>query len=275
MTRKIEIVSVGNELLIGKTVNTNAQWLAKRVTSLGLSVERTTVIGDDVGQIAQALRETVTRSPLFILTTGGLGPTFDDKTLEGVARAFDFELEVNEKALEMIEEKYARYAKDLGRPKLELTPARVKMARLPIGAKPLPNPVGTAPAVTLQQDNVTVVALPGVPEEMKAIFDDSLLPLLKAAAGNTTFFETSLHVRGVMESAIAPLIDQVMHENPYIYIKSHPMGAEKKPRIELHLSTTAEKAATARQRVGRALVQISELIKARGGKTRTVKLKKP
>ena len=275
MTRKIEIVSVGNELLIGKTVNTNAQWLAKRVTSLGLSVERTTVIGDDVGQIAQALRETVTRSPLFILTTGGLGPTFDDKTLEGVARAFDFELEVNEKALEMIEEKYARYAKDLGRPKLELTPARVKMARLPIGAKPLPNPVGTAPAVTLQQDNVTVVALPGVPEEMKAIFDDSLLPLLKAAAGNTTFFETSLHVRGVMESAIAPLIDQVMHENPYIYIKSHPMGAEKKPRIELHLSTTAEKAATARQRVGRALVQISELIKVRGGKARTVKLKKP
>ena len=110
---------------------------------------------------------------------------------------------------------------------------------------------------------------------MKAIFDDSLLPLLKAAAGNITFFETSLHVTGVMESAIAPLIDQVMRENPYIYIKSHPMGAEKKPKIELHLSTTAEKADTARQRVGRALVQLSELIKARGGKTRPVKLKKP
>lgn len=275
MTGKIEIVSIGNELLIGKTVNTNAQWLAKRVTSLGLSVERTTVIGDEVESIAEALREAVDRNPLFVLTTGGLGPTFDDKTLEGMAKAFDLELDVNEEALKMIREKYAKYAEEGGRREIELTPARVKMARVPTGAEPLPNPVGTAPAVAFRRGKVTVVALPGVPEEMKGIFEDSLLPLLRAAGGRSTFFETSLHVKGVMESDMAPLIEQVMRKNPYIYIKSHPMGAERKPRIELHLSTTTEKVATAKKRVSQALVQLSELIRAKGGKARTARFKTP
>jgi len=76
----VEIVSIGNELLIGKTLNTNAQWLAKRITSLGLSVSRITVIADDVKIIAEALRKAVRRNPHFVITPGGLGPTFDDKT---------------------------------------------------------------------------------------------------------------------------------------------------------------------------------------------------
>jgi len=274
MTKQVEILSVGNELLIGKTLNTNAQWLARRITSLGLSVSRITVIGDDVEEIAKALQEAVQRSPSFIITTGGLGPTFDDKTFGGIAEAFGTKLKVDEAALKMVEEKYKRYAEETGREKFELTPARVKMARIPEGAGPLPNPVGTAPAIAIRKGNVTVFALPGVPPEMKAIFEDSLLPLLKAAAGNLIFFETSLYVSGVMESEMAPLIDQAMHDNPYVYVKSHPMGGEKKPRIELHLSTTAEESETAEKRVGRALMQLSELVKAKGGKTKTSKAEK-
>lgn len=271
MAKLVEIVSVGNELLIGKTLNTNAQWLAKRITSLGLSVSRITVIGDDVQEIVKALREAVHRSPDFIITTGGLGPTFDDKTLEGVSETFGSRLQVNEKALRMVEEKYVAYAEELGHEKFELTPARVKMAKIPEDADPLPNPIGTAPAITIRNNNVTVFALPGVPSEMKVIFENSLSPVLKAAAGNLTFFEASLYVLGVMESEMAPLIDQVMHDNPYAYIKSHPIGAEKKPRIELHLSTTAEDVETAKKRVSRALIQLSEIVKAKGGKTKTAK----
>ncbi len=263
----VEIVSVGNELLIGKTLNTNAQWLAKRITSLGLSVSRITVAGDTVDTISRILQEVVSRMPSFIIVTGGLGPTFDDKTLEGLAKAFSSGLKVNEQALKMVKEKYAKYAVDIGHKSFELTPARVKMATIPEGAEPLPNPVGTAPGISFNKDDMAVYALPGIPSEMKAIFEESILPVLRRAAGDLTFFEASLFVEGVMESEMAPLIDRVMHDNPLVYVKSHPMGEEGKPRIELHLSTMAEDRNEAVRRVDSALAQLLELAKAYGGKT--------
>jgi len=272
MSTSVEIICIGTELLIGKTLNTNAHWLAKRVTSLGLSVRRITAVPDEISEMSQVIKETLQRKPLFILTSGGLGPTFDDKTLEGVAKALGCKMEVNSNALKMIEEKYQRYVKEGLIEKSELTPPRAKMARLPEGSKPLINPVGTAPGVIIKHEDTTIIALPGVPSEMIAIFEDSVVPLLKATAGDKTFFETSLDVKGVMESDIAPLIDQVMHDNPYIYVKSHPSPTgEKVPHLELHLSTTAENSDTARNRVSRALVQISELIKQKGGKIKLLK----
>jgi len=273
MARSVEIVCIGTELLIGKTLNTNAQWLAKRVTSLGLNVRRITNIGDDVNEISSALQEAIQRNPRFLITTGGLGPTFDDKTLEGLAKALECKLEINNEALKMVEEKYRKYAEEGRMEKAELTPPRVKMARLPQGAKPLSNPVGTAPGVVVEREGATIVALPGVPSEMKAIFEESVLPLLRQAAGDVTFFETSMEATGVMESVVAPLIDEVMHDNPYVYVKSHPKGSERVPRIEFHLSTTAKDSSEARNRVSKALVQLSELIERKGGKVKPVKTK--
>jgi molybdenum cofactor synthesis domain-containing protein len=269
----IEIMSVGNELLIGKTLNTNAQWMAKRLTTLGLNVRRITTVSDDVDEISAAVNEAISRKPDFLITTGGLGPTFDDKTLEGIAKALNAPLELNEEASKMVEEKYKTYAQERGLEKIELTPARVKMARLPKGAKPLPNPVGTAPGVIIKHQKATVVSLPGVPSEMEAIFEKSLEPLLKKLAGKATFFEASLGVSGMMESELAPIIDKVMHDNPYVYIKSHPRGQEGIPHIEIHLSTTAEDSATAKNRVSRAIVQITETIQTKGGKITRFKAK--
>jgi len=271
MPQSIEIICVGNELLIGKTLNTNAQWLAKRVTSLGLNVRRITNVGDDVDEISSAVREAIQRNPSFLITTGGLGPTFDDKTLEGLAKALECKLEINNDALTMVEEKYRKYVEEGKMEKVELTPPRVKMARLPEGAKPLFNPVGTAPAVVMEREGTTIVALPGVPSEMKTIFEESVAVLLRQAAGDVTFFETSIEATKVMESEMAPLIDQVMHDNPYVYIKSHPKGAERVPLIEFHLSTTAKNSSVARNRVSKALVQLSELIQGKGGKIKPVK----
>jgi molybdenum cofactor synthesis domain-containing protein len=271
MARSVEIVCIGTELLIGKTLNTNAQWLAKRITSLGLSVRRITNVSDDIDEISSALQEAIQRNPRFLITTGGLGPTFDDKTLEGLARALKCKLEISNEALNMVEEKYHGYVEEGRMEKAELTPPRVKMARLPQGAKPLFNPVGTAPGVIMEHGDVTIVALPGVPSEMKAIFEESVLPLLRQAAGDVTFFETSVEATGVMESEVAPLIDEVMHDNPYVYVKSHPKGTERAPRIEFHFSTTAKDSGVARNRVSRALVQLSELIQGKGGKVKPVK----
>jgi len=274
MTQQIEIICVGNELLIGKVVNTNAQWLAKRITTMGLSVNRITVVGDSVEEISAAIKEAVGRKPQFIITTGGLGPTFDDKTLEGVAKALNRPLKIHPQALKMVEEKYRRYAEEGRIEKIELTPPRVKMAKLPAESNPLPNPVGTAPGVITKYDSVTIIALPGVPPEMEAIFDESVAPLVKRAAGNVTFYETSVDVDGIMESDMAPLIDRVMHDNPYVYVKSHPSRTgEGKPHLELHLSTTAEDSATAKNRVSKALIQITELAQMKGGKTKPTKIK--
>jgi len=268
MNKEMEIICVGNELLIGKTLNTNAHWMAKRATSMGISVKRITAIGDDVNEIANTIREALRRKPRFIITTGGLGPTFDDKTLEGIAKALNGELEVNEKALKMIKEKYEAYAKVGKIEQVELTPPRVKMAKLPKGAEPLPNPVGTAPGVIIKIEETFLVALPGVPSEMEAIFDESIVPVLKKAAEGVVFFETSIYADKTMKSTLAPLIDQTMHDNPYVYIKSHPKGGEKKPHIEIHFSTTAKEPKTAKDRLGKAIIQLSELIEKKGGKVR-------
>lgn len=271
MALSIEIICVGTELLIGKTLNTNANWLAKRITSLGSTVARITVIRDDVDEIASSVKAATQRKNDFIITVGGLGPTSDDKTLESIARALNRKLTVNDQALQMIEEKYHRYVETGRMEKFELTSPRVKMARLPEGAKPLHNPVGTAPGVMMERDGKTIIALPGVPSEMKAIFEEALLPIIKKAAGDLTFFETSIDVAGVMESELAPVIDRVMHDNPHVYIKSHPKETERIPRIEFHISTTAKDSKAARKRVSKALTQLSETIKKKGGKLKPTK----
>jgi len=271
MTLPIEIICVGTELLIGKTLNTNANWLAKRITSLGGRVTRITVISDDVDEIASTVKEAMQRKNEFIITVGGLGPTFDDKTLQGVAGGLDRKLAVNDEALNMIEGKYRNYVEEGRMEKFVLTSHRIKMAQLPEGAKPLRNPIGTAPGVTIECEGKTIISLPGVPSEMKAIFEETVLPILKRAAGHLTFFEASIQVAGVMESELAPIIDKVMHDNPYVYIKSHPKGTERTPRIEFHLSTTAENPDLARERVRRALANLRELIEKKGGRVKAAR----
>ncbi len=266
MERFIEIICIGNELLIGKILNTNAQWLARYITSLGLSVKRIITIGDDIEEISKTLSESLQRKPIFIITTGGLGPTFDDKTLEGMANALSLKLKVDEEALRMVERRYRQYVEEGMLEEVELTPHRVKMATLPDGAKPLPNPVGTAPGVLLKHGDTTIVALPGVPDEMRAIFEGSVAPLLKEAAGGVIFYEVSLEALGIFESDLAPLIERTMRNNPYVYIKSHPKGGERISRIELHLFTTAKDSSIARNRIGRAIIQLSDLINERGGR---------
>jgi nicotinamide-nucleotide amidase len=265
MVASMEIVCVGNELLIGKILNTNAQWLSKRATILGVNVRRLTVVTDEVVEIAGVIREVLERKPRFVITTGGLGPTFDDKTLEGIAEALNQNLRVNEQALEMVKNKYKTYAREK-KGEVELTPPRLKMATIPEEAAPVPNPVGTAPAVRLDVEGTTLIALPGVPREMEAIFEESIEPLLRQASGGISFHEKSIYANDIMESNLAPLIDQVMHDNPSIYIKSHPKGRENMPHMEIHLSTSAKEKEQPEETLRKAETQLSKLIVKNGGK---------
>ena len=270
MNVKVEIICVGNELLIGKTLNTNSHWLAKQATTLGANVHRITVIGDEVTEIARGLREALMRKPRFIITTGGLGPTFDDKTLQGIAKGLARKLCVNDEALEMVRAKYEKLLKEGKIEKVDMTPSRTKMATLPERTVPLPNPVGTAPGMLAKARGTSIIALPGVPPEMEAIFDESVAPLIKKET-KTAFFEASIYIAGVMESNLAPLIDSTMRANPSVYVKSHvytksnPQIEGKKSHIELHFSTIGASSIRAKKCLDKAIAHLSDQIVKSGG----------
>jgi nicotinamide-nucleotide amidase len=232
---RIELLCIGNELLIGKTLNTNAQWLSQRITNLGCDVKRIIVIEDDVKTIALTLREIVRRKPDLVIVTGGLGPTFDDKTLQGFSKAFDRKIKLNKVALKFVKSRYSKVFKNR---RFELTQPRLKMAMLPKGAKAIQNPVGTAPAVMLTNNNIDFLALPGVPVELKAIFENNIADILKKKNVTAFFYQTSFIIYGFLESQIAPLIDNVLEETNQIYIKSHAQGVEgsKDSFLELHFT---------------------------------------
>ena len=154
---RVALVTVGDELLAGDTVNTNASWLGKRLTERGASVERVTVVPDRLADIARVVNEYRAEYDAVVVT-GGLGPTHDDVTMDGVAAAFGREVVKSEEALDWIETHGGYTREDL----VDGT------ADIPAGARMLPNRAGVAPGCVID----AVYVLPGVPEEMKAMFED-------------------------------------------------------------------------------------------------------
>lgn len=261
-----EIVTVGNELLIGKTLNTNAQWLAKRITALGGFVSRCTSIRDDLKELSSVITEAIKRGPNWIITCGGLGSTFDDLTLQGVASAVSRPLVLNRRSVALMKRRYSTL-KENGRTRIgEITPHRLKMAMFPKGSKPLVNPVGMASGIHLKYGQVNIICLPGVPSEMQAVFDKNVVPLIRSFIGRRHFHELSLNVTAIVESELAPLLDRVIRDNPHVYIKSHPKGVEGSSRIELHLTTSAKTLQIAKNRAEKAANEISQVIIKSGGR---------
>jgi molybdopterin-biosynthesis enzyme MoeA-like protein len=140
------------------------------------------------------------------------------------------------------------------------------MATIPEGTVPINNPAGTAPAVRVDLEGTILFALPGVPREMEAIFEETVAPLLKEASGGAAFYEKSLFVDNIMESVLAPLIDVTMLDNSGVYVKSHPKGEENLPHIEIHLSAMGANAEDAKEKLRRAAAQLSGLITRNNGK---------
>jgi molybdopterin-biosynthesis enzyme MoeA-like protein len=137
----------------------------------------------------------------------------------------------------MIREHYAR--RGLGR--IELTPARLKMARMPMGAEPVVNDVGTAPGVRVASGRTTIFCLPGVPVEMRGIFRRSAEPEIRAKLGTVHRKYITLKLEGVLESALAPILVQELRRHPGAYIKSHPRGIKDGiSRIELDIAVVGE-----------------------------------
>jgi molybdenum cofactor synthesis domain-containing protein len=230
----VEILCAGNELLSGITLNTNAHWLAGQVARAGAIVARVTTVRDDLREISAAVRESLSRDPDVLVTTGGLGATYDDMTLEGVAIALGKKVTKDDRAVEMLKRSYARRKLNY-----ELNEVRLKMATIPEGSTPLENMVGSAPAVMDDSGRTRIFCLQGVPLEMQEEFTRHILPAIKQAVGNFVSEEINYEVLGVTEAMIAPALARIVESNPrdVIYLKTHPQGyeADNTPHIRVHL----------------------------------------
>jgi len=260
---EVEILVIGNEILIGKTLDTNSNWMAKRIVKYGHKLKRITTIEDDVGIISRTLQTILERKPDMVFTTGGLGPTFDDMTLAGIADGLNRELELNQHAYNSIKRAY-EHAYKSGILKLEgMTKEREKMSYLPQGSIPLPNIRGTAPGVKLKEGKTSIFILPGVPSEMKAIFLNVIKPILKEKRGK--FVEKGLFFMGIGESQIAPYTTKLEEKYSQLWIKTHPrIGLS----LEVELSITGFNVENGDEIAEQALNEIREIILSLNGRIR-------
>ena len=244
----VELLVIGNEILIGKTQDTNSNYMAKRITKYGHKIRRIIAVGDELEEISNALREIIDRKP--------------DMTLQGVAQALNTELELNQHAYDSIKRRYEAAFKQ-GILKLDgMTKEREKMAYLPKGSAPLPNQRGTAPGVKIKKFETLIFCLPGVPMEMKSMFKIVVLPILKEKKGK--FMEKGFIFTGIGESHIAPYVTEVEQKYPKLWIKTHPRLGEYGAEIEV--SITAFKVENAEELADIAIEEIKKVVISHKGK---------
>ncbi|MGE5620327.1 MAG: CinA family nicotinamide mononucleotide deamidase-related protein [Sphingomonadaceae bacterium] len=189
---KGEILSVGTELLLGQLVDTNAPYLAQSLSTLGIDVFWISQVGDNQSRLVDALRRGWERSDLIVIS-GGVGPTGDDLTREAIAELLGEEMVVQPELEAELRAFFARRGRTM--------PERnVKQATLIPSAQALPNPIGTAPGWWVQRDGHVIVAMPGVPVEMKRMWEQEVLPRLSRLAGTGVIFSRTLKVLGMGES---------------------------------------------------------------------------
>ena len=197
-------------------------------------------MGDDISAISSAINESVERAIDCLIISGGLGPTPDDKTLEGVSSALGRKLQLNEKAVDMMRKSYERLSIEY-----QLNEFRLKMATLPRGSMPIQNMVGIAPAVLIeaksgQRSSRKIFCLPGVPKELEGIFSASVIPILKKHLRKKFHvIETTHEILGVGESTLTPILLKIKNSNlpASIYVKTHPKGytINHKPKLQIQI----------------------------------------
>ncbi len=194
----VEIISIGDELLIGQTVNTNSSWIGKELSNIGARILKTISIADEKQEILESLKEIKSYTDCVIIT-GGLGPTKDDITKHTLCEFFNTSLEIHEPTLQKIKEFFARR----NRPMLE---SNNLQAELPKSCHILENNYGTAAGMWFDHDNTIFISLPGVPYEMKGIMSEEVIPKLKSQFELQSMFYKTAMTQGIGESFLAEKI---------------------------------------------------------------------
>jgi nicotinamide-nucleotide amidase len=236
-----EIVAIGDELLIGQVVNTNAAWIGERLTGIGAHVARAAVLGDDLDGLVRELDLALRRAD-FVVVTGGLGPTHDDVTKEAVCRLFGVELREDPDILAAVRARFARRG-------IRMAESNVGQAAIPDGFIALPNAHGTAPGLWRDADSEgrgTIVLLPGVPYEMKALMEEAVLPRLQSRPDVRSTARRTLLTTGIGESNLQELFGDLsawLDRNTGLAYLPSIHG------VRLRISAEAESVAQAQERV--------------------------
>lgn len=212
---KAEIIMIGTELLLGQIVDTNASYLARQLAEIGFNLYHKTTVGDNDARITESIRNALQRSDV-VITSGGLGPTVDDKTRKAVASATECQLFLDRELLKYIAEFFQKRGMELGE-------NNQRQAYIPKDAIPIHNPVGTAPGFIVEYQGKYVISLPGVPHELKHLTENTVLPFLQKAFGIKTLIKTRvLKTVGVGESTIDRRISALEEsENPTVGLAAH------------------------------------------------------
>ena len=229
MSMTAEIISVGTELLLGNILNTNAQYLSRELAALGITVQRESTIGDNHSRLADFVNEAKQRCDLLVFT-GGLGPTADDLTKETVAACYGDTLAFDEAEWDKIVSFFSRTGR-------VTTPNNRKQAMVPVHGHKIINNHGTAPGAWFEQDGHCAVLMPGVPHEMKAMWEESVRPLLLARQ-NCALHSLTLRVLGGESNLEYQVKDLLENANPTaaIYCKT----GECEIRITARAATDTE-----------------------------------
>jgi nicotinamide-nucleotide amidase len=193
-----EIITIGDELLIGQTIDTNSAWLGQELSLRGISIYRITSVSDRKEEIIDAIDQALERSQL-VLVTGGLGPTKDDITKHTLCEYFNTKLVVNQEVLDRVE----AFFKQRGR---EMLPANTLQASLPEACTVIHNYHGTASGMWFEKNGNILISMPGVPYEMKGIMIDGVFPKLAELFENNSIFHKTMHTQGIPESFLAEKI---------------------------------------------------------------------
>lgn len=220
----VEIISVGTEILLGNIVNTNAAYLSEKCAALGLSCYYQDVVGDNEERLLGVIRTALSRADILLLS-GGLGPTQDDLTKETAAKAIGRPLYMHEPSKEMI----AAFFKQRG---IEITENNWKQAMMPEGCIVVDNPNGTAPGVIMEDNGKHIVLMPGPPNEMIPMFENSIMPYLNELQPGIIYSQT-VKISGVGESKAESMVEDLINA------QDNPTIATYAKTGEVHLRVTA------------------------------------
>lgn len=249
---QLEIICTGDEILTGKTVNTNFSYMARRLGEVGLEVSRGTIVGDNRESLSNAFLQASKRADVVIVN-GGLGPTVDDLSQEVAAEVAGVELELNEAWFEQIQKYFSRRGR-------EMPSSNRKQAMLPVGSEVIDNPVGTACGFALAINDARFFFTPGVPREMKRMVDDQIIPRLREMSGlHLVFGLKRFHSFGIGESRADVLLQAVAAEAAAGSVK---LGFQSHyPQLETKLSVQGNNEEEVRQ----ALAPVEAVVRQRLG----------
>lgn len=246
---KAEIITIGDEILIGQIVDTNSAWMAEKLNQIGVEVSQIVSISDQPDHIKKAI-DNALQNAAVVLITGGLGPTRDDKTKQTLAEYFNTRLEINQEVLERVTKRIISRG-------YEVNELNRQQAALPLNCEVLVNNYGTASGMLFRKDQKIIVSMPGVPFEMKGIMEESVLPLLQKISNNRIIIHRTLVIQGYSEAGLAELVtdweDNLPEDIKLAYLPSPG-------RIRLRFSASGTNRELIEQKIQKQIDLLEQLI---------------